>query len=188
MRVRLNLATKPLLTHRRFIVGSGLLSFIAVVAFLILGWHVYNVRKADSEFRAEAADTRQKLAASVVERNELERFFNQPENARLHDRSAFLNSIIDARSFNWTLMFMDLEKVLPGGVRLLSIEPVQDKGRIKVKIKVSTSNEEAKLKFIRALEESKEFRDLELGSDRISLSGDPADRETLDLTVEYSRT
>lgn len=187
MRVRLNLATKPLLTHRRFIVGSGLLAFVALVTFLALGWHVYSVRKADAEFRAEAADTRQKLTASIAERNELEHFFEQPENARLHERSAFLNSIIDARSFNWTLMFMDLEKVLPGGVRLLSIEPVQDKGRIKVKIKVGTNNEEAKLKFIRALEESKEFSGVELVSDHQGLTGDPVDKETLELNVVYSR-
>jgi len=187
MRVRLNLATKPLLTHRRFIVGSGLVAIVAGITFLALGWHVYSVRKADSEFRAEAADTRQKLAASVAERNDLERFFSLPENARLHERSAFLNSIIDARSFNWTLMFMDLERVLPGGVRVLSIEPEQVKGRIKVKIKVGTNSEEAKLKFIRALEDSKEFSGVELLSDRMAPAGDAADKETLDLSVVYSR-
>ena len=187
MRVSLNLATKPLLTHRRFIVGSGLLAAVAGITFLALGWHVYSVRKADAEFRAQAADTRQKLAASAVERDELEKFFNLPENARLHDRSAFLNSIIDARSFDWTLMFMDLEKVLPPGVRVLSIEPVQLKGKITVKIKVGTSNEEAKLKFIRALEASKEFRGVELVSDRTALTGDAAEKETLELNVEYSR-
>jgi type IV pilus assembly protein PilN len=186
MRVRLNLATKPLLTHRRFIVGSGLVAVIAGVAFLFLGWHVYTIRKADSEFRTQASDTRQKLIASIAERDSLDRFFKQSENARLHDRSAFLNSIIDARSFDWTLMFMDLEKVLPGGVRLLSIEPVQEKGHVKVKIKVGTSSEEAKLKFIRALEESPEFSSVELVSDHSSLT-DPAEKETLELNVVYSR-
>src|ERR1700677_2918055 len=157
MRIRLNLATKALETQRRFVVGAGLFAAIGGIAFLILGWHLHSVRKADSEFRAQTQDTRQKLAASAMERDQLETFFKRPENARLHERSAFLNSIIDARSFNWTLMFMDLEKVLPGGVRLISIEPQQVKGHVLVKLKVGASNEEAKLKFIRALEESKEF-------------------------------
>ena len=188
MRVRLNLATKPLATYRRFVTGSGLLAVVAGVTFLALGWHVYSVRKADSEYRAQAQDTRQQLAASEQERNDLERFFLRPENARLHERSAFLNSIIDARSFDWTRMFMDLEKVLPGGVRLLSIEPEQVKGRVKVKIKVGASTEEAKLKFIRALEESKEFSSIELVSDRTAVAGDSADKETLELSVVYSRT
>jgi type IV pilus assembly protein PilN len=187
MRVSLNLATKPLATHRRFIVGAGAMAIVAVLAFLLLGWHVYSVRRADSEFRAQAEDTRQKLAASEVERNSLERFFQQPENARLHDRSAYINSIIDARSFDWTRMFMDLEKVLPGGVRVLSIEPLQAKGRVTLKIRVGASNEESKLKLIRALEESKQFSNLELVNDRQAQPGD-ADKETLELTVAYSRT
>jgi hypothetical protein len=73
-------------------------------------------------------------------------------------------------------------------VRLLSIEPEQVKGRVKVKIKVGASTEEAKLKFIRALEESKEFSSIELVSDRTAVAGDSADKETLELSVVYSRT
>ena len=57
-----------------------------------------------------------------------------------------------------------------------------------MKIKVGTSSEEAKLKFIRALEESKEFSDVQLVSDHAALTGDPADKETLELNVVYSRT
>ena len=85
-------------------------------------------------------------------------------------------------------MFMDLEKVLPGGVRLISIEPQQVKGHVLVKLKVGASNEEAKLKFIRALEESKEFSGVELVSDRAAVNGDPGDKETLELNVLYSRS
>jgi type IV pilus assembly protein PilN len=187
MRIQLNLATNALQTHRRFLVGSGVLALAGVITFLGLGWHVYSVRRADAELRAQTADTRQKLAASELERNELERFFTAPENSRLHERAAFLNSIIDARSFNWTLMFMDLERVLPGGVRILSVEPAQVKGRILVKLRVGASGEEAKLKFLRALETSKEFSNVQLVSVKEATSSDQGDRETLDLDVVYSR-
>jgi len=47
MRVRLNLATKPLETHRRFLVGAGFLGAVAGMAFLLLGGHVYQERRAD---------------------------------------------------------------------------------------------------------------------------------------------
>jgi len=53
---------------------------------------------------------------------------------------------------------------------------------------VGASTEEAKLKFIRALEESKEFSSIELVSDRTAVAGDSADKETLELSVVYSRT
>ena len=187
MRIQLNLATNALQTHRRFIAGASLLGLLGAITFLALGWHVHAVRKADAEFRAQTADTRQRLAASELERNNLERFFTDPQNARLHDRAAFLNSIIDARSFNWTLMFMDLEQVMPGGVRILSVEPAQVKGRILVKLRVGASSEEAKLKFLRALESSKEFSNVQLVSDKTASNGEQGDRETVDLSVVYSR-
>jgi type IV pilus assembly protein PilN len=187
MRIQLNLATNALQSHRRLLVGAGLMAFVGSLVFLLLGWHVYSVRKADAEFRAQTQEISQKLEAAFAERNQLEQFFNAPENAKLHDRAAFLNSIIDARSFDWTLMFMDLERVLPGGVRVISIEPVQVKGRIQVHLKIGSSNEESKLKFIRALETSKEFSGVQLASVKGAQNGETVDRETLELTVVYSR-
>ena len=83
MRLRLNLATNPLETQRRFLVGSGLVAFFAAVVFLWLGWHVYTVRKVDEEFRTRTEKTRQEMAKLEVQRQELDRFFHQEENAKL---------------------------------------------------------------------------------------------------------
>ena len=188
MRVRLNLATKPLETHRRFLAGTSLIAAVAGVVFLLLGWHVYVVRKADAQLRARAEKTRRELLRYQQERSELENFFSRPDNARLHDRAAFLNSILDARSFNWTRMFMDLEKVLPGGVRVVSIEPVQKNGHIEVRLSVGATNDEAKLKFIHALEESSAFTHVELVSEHVPNQTNSSDRVIVDLTVIYSRT
>src|SRR5580700_11592390 len=154
MRLRLNLATKPLEAQRSFLVSSGLVAFFAAVVFLWLGWHVYTVRKVDEEFRTRTEKTRQEMAKLEVQRQELDRFFHQEENAKLHDRAAFINGILDARSFNWTQMFMDLEHVLPAGVRVISIEPKQEKGRIEVKLLIGATSDDAKLKLLKALEDS----------------------------------
>jgi hypothetical protein len=54
-------------------------------------------------------------------------------------------------------------------------------------LKIGSSNEESKLKFIRALETSKEFSGVQLVSVKGAQSGETVDRETLDLTVVYSR-
>jgi len=62
MKVRLNLATKVLETHRRFLAGAGLTVFFAGVAFLWLGWHVYTVRKLDAELRARTERTSREMA------------------------------------------------------------------------------------------------------------------------------
>jgi len=192
MKVRLNLATKALETHRRFLVGSGLVAFFAVAAFLGLGWYVYSARAAHAELRARTEKTRLEMDKLESERKDLERYFGQKDIAELHDRAAFINTILDARGFNWTLMFMDLERILPGGVRVISIEPKQVSGRVELKLTVGTINDEAELKFEHALEDSKAFTDV-----RIQHVGTPsagpganqnADQKIVQLTTVYSRS
>src|SRR5229473_4982510 len=192
MKVRLNLATQALETHRRFLAGAGLTAFFAGLAFLALGWHVYSVRKIDAELRARTQKARQEMARLEVQRQDLERYFSQKDIANLHDRAAFINTILDARSFNWTLMFMDLERILPGGVRVISIEPKQAAGHVELKLTVGAINDEAELKFEHALEQSKAFTDV-----RIQHVGTPfagpganqnADQKVVQLTTVYSRS
>jgi type IV pilus assembly protein PilN len=191
MRVRLNLATKPLVTHRKFLAGASVVGFIGGIVFLGLGWHVYSVRKVDEEVRTSTEKIAAEMARLETQRNELERFFGEPENARLHDRAAFLNTLIDARSFNWTQMFMDLEHVLPGGVRVNSIEPRQEKGLVLVKLTVDTSNEQAKLSFLKALEDSKVFTHVEVVKEQAPTATGPGavvgDQKTVELNTVYSR-
>ena len=190
MRVHLNLATKPLETHRRFLAGAGLTASIAFLVFAGLGWQVYSVRKADAELRARTEKTRQEMARLESQRKELELYFSQKEIASLHDRAAFLNGIIDARSFNWTLMFMDLERILPGGVRVISIEPKQFAGHVEVKLTVGATNDEAELKFLHALEESKQFTHIELQHVGMpnQAGSQGGDHKVIQLTTIYSRT
>lgn len=161
MRLRLNLATKPLESHRRFLAGAGLATLVAFIVFIGLGWHVYVARKADEELRTRTEKTRQERTRYEAQRRELERFFAQKEIASLHDRADFINGIIDLRSFNWTQMFMDLERILPGGVRVISIEPKQVSGHVEVKLTVGATNDEAILKFLHSLESSKEFSEVQ---------------------------
>src|ERR1700682_1334703 len=189
MKVRLNLATKALETHRRFLAGAGLIAAFASLAFLGLGWHVYSARKVDAELRARAERTRQEMAKLETQRKDLERYFGQKDIANLHDRAAFINTILDARSFNWTLMFMDLEHILPDGVRGISIEPKQIAGHVEVKLSVGVTSDEAELKFERALEESKEFTEFKIDSvHAANPSGNQSgDQNVVQLTTVYSR-
>ena len=187
MRVRLNLATKPLETHRRFFLGTWIAGLGASLLFLALGAHVFRVLKANREYRIQAAQVERKMADLQRERKELEQFFNRPENAKLHDRAVYVNGLIDARSFNWTQMFMDVEKTLPGGVHLVSVDPKLTGDHVELKMVVGATNEEAKLKFLHALETSKELTHVELSSERAPSGNESGDISVMELTAWYSR-
>jgi type IV pilus assembly protein PilN len=191
MKVRLNVATNPLQTHRKFLAVSGLISAVAGVVFLALGWHVYAARKSNEALRARVADVRQDMVGLMRQREELENFFKEDQNAKLNERSTFLNSLIDEQSLNWTQMFMDLEKILPTGVRLVSIEPAHEKGRVLVRLQIGAVSDEAKLKFIRALENSPAFKDFKEINERYSepqQGSTDLDRLQVQLTVVYARS
>jgi type IV pilus assembly protein PilN len=189
MKARLNLSTKPLQTHRRFLAGAGVIGVVAGLFFLALGWHVYSVRRADAALREQVEKIRLEMVALEQQRRDLEQFFNRPENAKLHERSAFLNALIDEQSLNWTQMFMDLEKILPAGVRVISIQPKHEKGRVEVKLVIGAVSDDAKLKFLNALERSPSFSHVQLVNEKKSgLSPGSADRVDVELIADYSRT
>jgi type IV pilus assembly protein PilN len=187
MLVRFNLATKPLETHRIVLVLCGAVGAVAVLAFLLLGWRVYKVRKADTIYCIETVNTSRAIEQLSARRRELDDYFSRPENARLHDRAAFVNTIIDERSFNWTRMFMDLEKILPGGVWVMSIEPKRVSGQTALKLTMGAENEAAKDEFLHALLHSDAFSHLQLVSVHAPAQDNTGDTVVLELTVIYSR-
>jgi len=187
MRVRLNLATKPLLTHRRFLVGSAAIAAVMGIVFLALGWHVYATYRAQSAITTKMQEIRAERANLEVRRQKLDEFFKRPENAKLSERAAYLNTIIEESSFLWTQMFMDLEHVKPAGVRVLSISPKKVKGNMQLTLKVGATSDEAKLKFLRALEGSKAFAKVVLLSQQLSTQPG-ADQQVFELSMDYTRT
>jgi type IV pilus assembly protein PilN len=185
MNVRLNLATKPLETHRRFLAGSGLLAVLGGIVFLGLGWHVYANLRAQEVLRRKEQENNNRAVLLQARRHELDEFFARPENAKLKERAAFVNSIIDERSFDWTQMFMDLEKIMPVGVHVVSIQPQLQKGHMFVRLTVAATTDESKIKFLHAMENSTAFSNVELLSVRIAQnSGD----QSLELNAIYART
>ena len=192
MNVRLNLATKPLESQRKFYVSAGIVAVLGSVLFLALGWHVYSELRAQENLRRKEQDN-DRIAAQLAERRkELDDFFARPENARVKDRVAFLNAFIDQSSFDWTRMFMDLEKTLPAGVHIISIQPRLDKGRMAVHFTVGATSDEAKIKFLRAMENSPAFTSVLLmnvhGPSQSSASAASADQAVLELNAIYART
>lgn len=184
MYVRLNLATNPLVSHRRFLVGTALLGILGSVLLIFLGWRFYTLRKADEDYRARLGKIEQEMDQLQTQRNELVAFFARSENRDLQDRAKFIESVIDARSFNWTRMFMDLEHTLPPGVHVLRIEPKLQNGTVTVKFVVGGSTQEDKVRLLKAFEESKSFSHMELTSTGLAKQGSSVSADV--FTTEFS--
>jgi Tfp pilus assembly protein PilN len=188
MKVRLNLATSPLENNRRFVLGSLLLGGVAVVALAVLSMSAYGNWNANRNVRTEMADLNRRMHDFREQRKELDEFFKQPDTRRIMDRAAFLNALIEQRSFPWTKMFTDLEHIIPEGVRVVSISPRMNAGRVEVKLNIGAQTDEGKLKLIEALEKSKEFERIQLLSEIRPSRPEENDRVLLELVAFYTAT
>jgi Tfp pilus assembly protein PilN len=188
MYVRLNLATKPLISQRRFLASAAAVGALGGLLFVIFGVRYYTLRKADAEMRQSTQRLQNEIQQVEQQRRELDRFFAQQESAGLQERARFTKSMIEARSFNWTQMFMDLEHTLPAGVHITRIEPKLEKGVLNVHFTVGASSEEAKFKMLKAFEDSKLFSHVELLGEKIETQQGAQDPLVVEFTAVYSTT
>src|SRR6202521_1318587 len=157
MKVRLNLSTSPLESNRRFALGATVIGTIAVVALFVLSYRTYSVWRSDKVLRARQDALELQIAKLQQQRQGLSEFFENPQTVQRRQRAAYLNSLIQQRAFPWIKIFMDLERILPEGVRVVSIEPKLEGDTVQLTVLVGAMSDERKLKFLKALEKPQKF-------------------------------
>jgi Tfp pilus assembly protein PilN len=187
MKLPLNLATAPPELKRPFLAAAGLAGSIGLLALALLSWAAFSSWRANREIRADIARLQNQLRADREKQQILEAYFGTDAARQVLDRSAFLNSLIDERSFPWTKIFMDLEQTLPAGVRVVSISPRLQNGRAEVTLEVGAQSDESKIEFLKAMEKSKEFTGMVVKDEQRRDTGSE-DKITLNLSVWYSTT
>jgi Tfp pilus assembly protein PilN len=188
MKLRLNLSTTPLDNKRPFLAATGALAAIGLLTFLLLGHAAYTSWRSSRDLRAEISHWQTEMRANRERQSTLETYFQTTQAKQVLDRAAFLNSLIGQRSFPWTKVFMDLEQILPPGVRVVNISPKLDNGRAQVELTIGAESDEAKIKFLQNLERSKVFSDIQVKDDRHNEQSSGNDRITVQLTAWYSTT
>jgi Tfp pilus assembly protein PilN len=188
MKLRLNLSTAPRENKRPFIAAAALLGTIGVLALLILSHAAYKSWRANRDTRAEIARLESDIRAGQRKQHDLETYFQSMQAQQVLDRSAFLNSLIGQRSFPWTKIFMDLEQTLPPGVRVVTISPRLENGRAQVTLSVGASSDEARIKFLEALEKSRVFSRVQVKAEHRPEQTTGPDKIILDLSVWYETT
>jgi type IV pilus assembly protein PilN len=157
MRITLNLASRPFFELRpvllRLRVLAGVFGVLALVLFLLL-------RQAEVKAdRAEAIAHKWNLASQQLQQEwqQDQALMKQPDNAATLQRSDFLNKIFRSKSFSWTTAMMDLERVLPQGVQVTSIDPQMTKeGRVMMRLRVNGPRDKV-LTLVSNLEKSPHF-------------------------------
>ncbi|MEG9436968.1 PilN domain-containing protein [Edaphobacter sp. HDX4] len=157
MRITVNLATRPFIELRPLYAKLRLSIAALTLAAVALGvaLHFLNVKAREAEAQMNALKTRTQGYQQLRQRNEAR--MRQPQNMAVLERSRFLNALFAKKSFSWTAVMMDLERVLPAGVQVTSIEPAATKsGEVNIRLRVSGERDRA-VELVRNLEKSQRF-------------------------------
>jgi hypothetical protein len=186
MKLRLNLSTTPQENRRPFLAGAIAIGTVGLLALLILSHAAYTSWQANRDLRADISHWQEQIQSDRLKQQELAQYFQTRGAREVIDRSAFLNSLIDERSFPWTRIFMDLEKTLPPGVRVVSISPHLVNGRAQVGLQVGVLSDQSEIQFLEAIEKSPVFSKIEVDQVRPVTQPGVPDKILLSLVVWYN--
>jgi len=186
MKLRLNLSTTPQENNRPFLAGAIAIGTIGLLALLILSHATYTSWQSNRDLRTALSRWREQIEADRLKQQQLQQYFQTPAAHEVVDRSAFLNSLIDERSFPRTRIFMDLEKTLPPGVRVVSISPHLVEGRAQVRLQVGVMSSQSEIQFLEAIEKSPAFSRIEVDQVRPVTQEGLSDKIVLSLIVWYN--
>jgi type IV pilus assembly protein PilN len=131
----------------------GVLAVLAVG----LGFWLHSLNAQAKVAQAQMDALKAKTTQFQRERAVNEARMRQPQNMAVLERSQFLNAVFARKSFSWTAVMMDLERVLPVGVQVTSIDPSTTKeGDVNIRLRVSGDRDRA-VQLVRNLETSQRF-------------------------------
>jgi type IV pilus assembly protein PilN len=183
MRFPVNLASEPFRRDRPMVVGTIAVSVLLVILLGIFISLAISERNRAKEARGLIAKVDGQLRTISTEQSKLEAVLRKPENAEVLDRSVFTNQLLLRKGVSWTLIFNDLEKVLPHDVRLVSVRPqLNGPNDLLLDMEVGTQNGEAFVPFIMNLEKSLVFGSTTLLTSRPPSQSDPLYRFRVSVT------
>jgi type IV pilus assembly protein PilN len=162
MKIAINLASRPYQDERLFYRnwGSALALatlFTALMVYISVRHYVNTQREW-----AQVREIQGKLSELRQEEAQARQILAQPENRGTRDRSNFLNAAIMRKSFSWTRLMEDMEKVMPAGLRVAAITPGVDRNHFVLKLQVQGERREAAVELLRNMEKSSHFRSPQL--------------------------
>ncbi|HET9409466.1 MAG TPA: hypothetical protein VFO39_19650 [Candidatus Sulfotelmatobacter sp.] len=186
MRLDINLASQPYQDARQFWMrwGSALV-LLGLFTLILLGMTVAGYLNARRD-HSEMSQLRGQIARCDQKRHSAEEFLNRNENRTTRDESQFLNELIQRKSFSWTRVLEDLEKVMPPRLHLVSIHPALDTdNQLSLKMVVAGDSRDHGIELTRRMEESQRFAQSHVSQERINASPVNGDNIVFDIDALY---
>lgn len=159
MRFDINLASQPYQDVRSFLMRWGAATGALALFTLILLGTAFAGWWGSRDVSANITQMRDEMRQLDADKAAAEALLAQPQKHDILERSRFVNGLITRRAFSWTQLFVDLEKIMPPQVRVVSLEPeASSENEVALKLLVEGDSRERALELVRRMEQSERFR------------------------------
>lgn len=187
MRIDINLASQPYEDAGRFWTYWGTaLGLLGLITVLLLFLAVTGFLEGQRD-REQIAKLRAELAAFDQEKSRAVGMLNQPQNRVVRDQSQFLNDLFERKAFSWTVVFEDLERVMPAHLHVISIHPgISEDNNLEIRLIVGGETHEQALDLVRKMENSRYFKQTRIDSEKFDTEQNHVgDRVQFDIDALY---
>jgi type IV pilus assembly protein PilN len=170
MLVSINLATRPFVELRPLLARLRLtmIALALLATGLIIGLRMLKDKADAATAQMDALKSQTADYQNRMLKNEAR--MKQPQNRAVLQRAEFLNELFAKKGFSWTAVMMDLERVLPYGVQVTSIDPsITKEGDVNIRLRVSGDRDKA-VQLVRNLEKSRRFLSPRLSNESLQAS------------------
>jgi Tfp pilus assembly protein PilN len=174
MRLNINLASLKYEDVRQFFIRWGAaLAVLAALAVVLSGLSYFKYSRSTTSAR-QTSDLQQKITALEKQREQAVAFENRPENRDVTLQKKFWNSQIARRSFSWTQLFNDLQKIMPRRAFLDSVQPeLTPENRLKLKLIITGEKKEDARELVEKMENSTRFHSTKPVSETVEKENKP---------------
>jgi type IV pilus assembly protein PilN len=194
MRITLNLATRPYADQGPALKRLRIGMVVLAVVLALLGVGLIHFHQTALRMAAQEAVVDESIARIQHEQSGYQAQMQQPLNAKVLTQAQFLNQLFDEKSFSWTAAMEDLERVLPAGVQVISLEPSRGKdGRLTLRLRTSGQRERS-VELVRNMERSRRFANPRVSGENAENSNSQngvqqvadANRVSFEILAEYN--
>ncbi len=166
MKFNVNLATRPYEDARRFYMQWVPLMVALAVITIGLSTKAFLNYRDTRQVDNQIADKRDQINKLQTEQLAAQSLLDRPENSGTRNQAQFLNNLFARKSFSWTQVMADLERIMPAQVQVVSIHPdFNASGDLQFTMDVSTNQRDAAIELVRRMESSPRFREAQLRSE-----------------------
>jgi len=159
MRVNINLASQKYEAVRQFYtrwgIAIGLLSVLTLF-LIVLAWMNYSGSSQSSQ-RIRALE--QRISTLEQKRAQAQEISSRPENHDVTAQKNYWNRQFLRRSFSWTQLLNDLQRIMPARAFVSSVHPeITPDNRLKLSLTIKGDKHDNALELVQRMEKSERFR------------------------------